>query len=68
MYQANLDLGVFQDTKLGDGVHTLISASYHIFATDAPIWHRVGGGGGVLYLGVALASKLMHYSRMGQMC
>ena len=34
--QANMDLGIFQETKLIDGIYTRGSAMYSIVATDAP--------------------------------
>ena len=34
--QANLDLVVFQDTKLTDGVYTRGSSGYSVVAMDAP--------------------------------
>ena len=42
MAQANIDLGVFQETKCTDGVYTRASAGYRVIATDAPIRHRGG--------------------------
>ena len=40
--QANMVLGIFQETKLTDGVYTRGSAGYSVIATDAPIRHRGG--------------------------
>ena len=40
MSQANNDLGIFQETKLTDGIYTRGSAGYSIVATDAPSQHR----------------------------
>ena len=40
--QANMDLGIFQETKLTDGIYTCGSAGYSIVATDAPSRHRGG--------------------------
>ena len=40
--QANMDLGIFQETKLTDGIYTRRSAGYSIVATDAPSRHRGG--------------------------
>ena len=40
MDQANMDLGIFQDTKCKDGIYTCESAGYSVIATDAPIRHR----------------------------
>ena len=37
MSQANMDLGVFQETKLTDGIYTNRSARYSVVATGAPI-------------------------------
>ena len=42
MAQANMDLGVLQETKCTDGVYTRASAGYRVVATDAPIRHRGG--------------------------
>ena len=42
MYQANIDLGVFQDTKCTDGVYTRTSAGYHVVTTEAPSRHCGG--------------------------
>ena len=42
MAQANIDLGVFQETKCTDGVYTRASAGYCVVATDAPSRHRGG--------------------------
>ena len=36
MAQANIDLGVFQETKCTDGIYTRESAGYCVVATDAP--------------------------------
>ena len=46
MSQANMDLGIFQETKCTDGIYTLESAGYRVVAMDAPIRHR---GGVVLF-------------------
>ena len=40
MSQANMDLGIIQETKLADGVYTRRSAGYKVIATDAPSQHR----------------------------
>ena len=42
MAQANIDLGVFQETKCTDGVYTRASAGYRVVATDDPRRHRGG--------------------------
>ena len=42
MSQANMDLGIFQETKVTNGVYTRGSAGYSVVATDAPIRHRDG--------------------------
>ena len=42
MAQANIDLGVFQETKCTDGIYTRESAGYRVVATDAPSRHRGG--------------------------
>ena len=36
MAQANLNLGVIQETKVTDGIHTRELAGYHILTADAP--------------------------------
>ena len=41
MEQANMDLGVLQETKCTNGVYTRASAGYRVVATDAPSRHRV---------------------------
>ena len=38
--QANMDLGIFQETKVTDGIYTRGSAGYSVVATDAPSQHR----------------------------
>ena len=47
MYQANMDLDIFQETKVTDGIYTCGSAGYSVVATDAPIRHC--GGVAVFY-------------------
>ena len=42
MSQANMDPGIFQETKLKDGIYTRGSAGYSVVATDAPSRHRGG--------------------------
>ena len=42
MAQANIDLGVFQETKCTDGIYTRASAGYRVIATNAPSRHRGG--------------------------
>ena len=42
MSQANVDLGIFQETKCTDGIYTRESAGYRVVATDAPSRHRGG--------------------------
>ena len=37
-----MDLGIFQETKLTDGIYTHGSAGYSVFAMDAPSRHRGG--------------------------
>ena len=37
MYQANMDLGILQETKVTDGVYIHGSNGYTFVATDAPI-------------------------------
>ena len=36
VYQANMDLGIFQETKVTDGIYTRGSAGYNLFAMDGP--------------------------------
>ena len=38
--QANMDLGILQETKLTDGIYTRGSARYSVIATDAPSQHH----------------------------
>ena len=40
MSQANMDMGILQETKLTDGAYTRGSAGYNVIATDAPSRHR----------------------------
>ena len=40
--QANMDLGIFQETKCKDGIYTRESAGYRVVATDAPSRRRGG--------------------------
>ena len=47
MAQANMDLGIFQETKCTDGIHTCALSGYSIVATDTPSRHR--GGVAVFY-------------------
>ena len=42
MFQANMNLGIFQETKCTDGIYTRESAGYRGVATDAPSRHRDG--------------------------
>ena len=42
MSQANMDLGILQETKITNGVYTRGSAGYKVIATDAPSRHRGG--------------------------
>ena len=42
MAQANMDLGIFHDTKCTDGIYSRASAGYSVVATDAPSRHRGG--------------------------
>ena len=42
MAQANIDLGVFQETQCTDGIYTRKSAGYRVVATDAPSRHCGG--------------------------
>ena len=42
MSQANMDLGIFQETKMTDRIYTRGSAGYSAVATDAPSQHRRG--------------------------
>ena len=47
MDQANMDLGIFQETKCTDGIYTRASAGYSDVTTDVPSRHR--GGVAVFY-------------------
>ena len=47
MYQANMDLGVFQETKLTKIIYTHKSSGYRVLATEVPSVHS--GGVAVLY-------------------
>ena len=38
--QANMDLGIFQETKVTDGIYTRGPDGYSVAATDAPRQHR----------------------------
>ena len=40
--QANMDLGILQETKITNGVYTRGSAGYTVIATDASSRHRGG--------------------------
>ena len=40
--QANMYLGMFQETKCMDDIYTCKSAGYSVIATDAPSQHRGG--------------------------
>ena len=40
MGQANVDVGVFQNTKLTQGIYTRKSSGYKVVATLAPIRHQ----------------------------
>ena len=40
--QANMDLGILQETKLTDGIYTRGSTGYTVIATDAPSRHLGG--------------------------
>ena len=42
MAQANMDLGIFQETKCTEIVYTRESAGYSVVVTDAPSQHRGG--------------------------
>ena len=42
MSQANMDLGIFQETKCTDWIYTHESAGYRVVATDQPSRHRGG--------------------------
>ena len=47
MSQANMDMGILQETKITDGIYTCGSAGYSVVATDAPSRHR--GGVAIFY-------------------
>ena len=40
--QANMNLGILQETKLTDGIYARLSAGYSVVATDAPSRHCGG--------------------------
>ena len=40
MSQVNIDLGIFQEMKMTDGIYTRGSDGYSVVATDAPSQHR----------------------------
>ena len=42
MSQANMDLGIFQETKLTDEIYTRGSDGYSVVSTDAPSRHCGG--------------------------
>ena len=42
MSQANMDLGILQETKLTDGIYTYGATGYSVIATDALSRHRGG--------------------------
>ena len=42
MEQANMDLGIMQETNITNGVYTHASSGYLVVATDAPSRHRGG--------------------------
>ena len=47
MSQANMNLGILQETKLTDSIYTRGSAGYSVVVTDAPSRHR--GGVAIFY-------------------
>ena len=47
MSQDNIDLGIFQENNVNDGIYTCGSAGYIVVTTDAPIQHH--GGVAVFY-------------------
>ena len=55
MSQANMDLGILQETKITNGVYTRGSAGYNVIATDAPSRHR--GVVALFYLSTASTTK-----------
>ena len=42
MDQTKLDLGVFQESKVTDGINTHVSAGYGILTEDTPIYNHKG--------------------------
>ena len=42
MSQANMDLGIFQETNVTGRLYTNVSTGYSVIATDVPIQHRGG--------------------------
>ena len=47
MSQANMDLGIFQETKCTNGIYTRESAGYRVVVIDTPSRH--GGGVALFY-------------------
>ena len=47
MSQANMDLGIFQETKITKRIYTRASSGYKVVDTEAPIAHS--GGVSILY-------------------
>ena len=42
MSQANMDLGISQETRITNGIYTRGSAGYNVIATGAPSRHHGG--------------------------
>ena len=42
MYQANMDLGIFQEKMVTDNIYTRGSSGYSVVVTDAPSQHHGG--------------------------
>ena len=57
--QVNMEMGIFQDTKLNNGVYTCNSDGSSVVATDAPSLHC--GGVAIFYRpSLRFAAKAVH--------
>ena len=59
MPQANLNLWVFQEINVVDGIHTCASAGYYLFTTNAPSQYC---GGVAIFYWESSTSKSRHCS------
>ena len=59
MSQANMDLGILQETKIMNGIYTRGSAGYTVIATDAPSRHR-GGDLGLGMVSMAITLTMIY--------